>query len=375
MMEDGKKSHFGLFTNMSSLFARQMGYKHHYKHHCDSCLLFYKSSKKFESNRRDCLKINKNATKFPDENYIFFGNTRKQTRCPFIIYGDCESFLVPTTEGKLSGTIQKHKLFSVGLYVHSDIPDLVDCGYESRRGPDAGEWFVKRLIHYAETINHIIKYTNHEMNANTREKLKFIIAHKCYLCDKPFTDENYKVADHDHLTGKYRGAAHNECNLKARKDYTIPVVMHNFLGYDLHLLIRHIAKKIPKIGVIAKTCEDYVCVTLYVPNTKVRLLLLDSYKFLPGSLSNLAKLLPDEDKRLIKEEFEKNHTLLLEKLCFPYEYVTGWDVLEQTELPSIEKFHSQLTGESITSNDYNHTKRVWSTFEITNLGQLADLYM
>ena len=47
-----------------------------------------------------------------------------------------------------------------------------------------------------------------------------------------------KVIDHDHITGKYRGAAHSSCNLKLRIDpdkIKIPVFFHNLRGYDAHL--------------------------------------------------------------------------------------------------------------------------------------------
>ena len=45
---------------------------------------------------------------------------------------------------------------------------------------------------------------------------------------KLFEDMNYqKVRDHCHYIGKYRGAAHNICNLKFKVPNEIPVVFHN----------------------------------------------------------------------------------------------------------------------------------------------------
>ena len=52
---------------------------------------------------------------------------------------------------------------------------------------------------------------------NTHDKAK-----TCHICNSRFmTDETYeqymnyrKVIDHDHCTGKYRGAAHSICNLR-----------------------------------------------------------------------------------------------------------------------------------------------------------------
>eukprot|EP01044_Picomonas_judraskeda_P046439 COSAG03_NODE_25918_length_262_cov_1.276074_1_plen_80_part_00 len=58
-----------------------------------------------------------------------------------------------------------------------------------------------------------------------------------FYCQKALGKD--KVRDHDHLTGKYRGAAHNSCNLeegkKRTRHYTIPVFFHNLKGYDSHL--------------------------------------------------------------------------------------------------------------------------------------------
>jgi hypothetical protein len=42
--------------------------------------------------------------------------------------------------------------------------------------------------------------------------------------------KGWKVKDHDHWTGQYRGAAHSGCNLALRKTRKIPVIFHNLAG-------------------------------------------------------------------------------------------------------------------------------------------------
>ena len=60
------------------------------------------------------------------------------------------------------------------------------------------------------------------------------------------------VRDHCHFTGKYRGAAHQHCNIMYRKTYTIPAYFHNFTGYDSHHIFKHLSylekllKKLPR---------------------------------------------------------------------------------------------------------------------------------
>ena len=58
----------------------------------------------------------------------------------------------------------------------------------------------------------------------------------CHVCKEKFCyDKNkkneyalyHKVRDHCHYTRKFRGAAHNICNLRYKVPKKIPVVFHN----------------------------------------------------------------------------------------------------------------------------------------------------
>ena len=42
--------------------------------------------------------------------------------------------------------------------------------------------------------------------------------------------KGWKVRDHDHWSGQYRGAAHSGCNIALRKTRKIPVIFHNLTG-------------------------------------------------------------------------------------------------------------------------------------------------
>ena len=48
--------------------------------------------------------------------------------------------------------------------------------------------------------------------------------------------KNHKVRDHCHYTGKYRGTAHNICNLRYKVPKEIPVVFHNGSTYVILIL-------------------------------------------------------------------------------------------------------------------------------------------
>ena len=63
-----------------------------------------------------------------------------------------------------------------------------------------------------------------------------------------FVEKNIKsdkVRDHCHLTGKYRGPAHNTCNINVTQKQSnfIPFIFHNFSNYDCHLFFKKLVDK------------------------------------------------------------------------------------------------------------------------------------
>ena len=83
-----------------------------------------------------------------------------------------------------------------------------------------------------EHATEIISYKKNEMIPLTEEEKKMHNEQKvCYICKKIFRtgDDNkkYKVRDHCHYTGKYRGDAHDTYNLRYKITKEIPVVFHN----------------------------------------------------------------------------------------------------------------------------------------------------
>ena len=81
----------------------------------------------------------------------------------------------------------------------------------------------------------------------------------CLVCEARLGDG--KVRDHDHLTGKYRGAAHNRCNLNCKNSSSfVPIFFHNFSGYDCHIIFEELLTQAYKLGfepeIIPKSMEN-----------------------------------------------------------------------------------------------------------------------
>ena len=71
------------------------------------------------------------------------------------------------------------------------------------------------------------------------DKKKYTEATTCHSCEKELGDD--RVRDHCHLSGKFRGAAHNDCNLNYKVPKFFPVILHNLAGYDCHLFIKKLS--------------------------------------------------------------------------------------------------------------------------------------
>ena len=97
-----------------------------------------------------------------------------------------------------------------------------------------GEKFVEMLEEDIKRIHKKFDFST-KMIFTTEDRCAFEKAKICWICQEEFVGSQKKVRDHCHFTGKYRGAAHNKCNLQFKKPKFTPVIFHNLSGYDSHL--------------------------------------------------------------------------------------------------------------------------------------------
>ena len=80
----------------------------------------------------------------------------------------------------------------------------------------------------------------------------------CWICKKFISNDEDKVRDHCHVTGKFRGAAHRNCNVNFQLTKKVPVIFHNLKNYDSHLIFNKLDKFDLKIKVIPNGLEKYM---------------------------------------------------------------------------------------------------------------------
>ena len=96
------------------------------------------------------------------------------------------------------------------------------------------------------------------------------------------------------LSGKFRGAAHEVCNLKYKISKFFPVVFHNLSGYDSHLFIKTLGNSEGDISCIPNNEENYISFTKQV--------IVDKFVNREGkevivNRSSLTNLLIEKEKR------------------------------------------------------------------------------
>ena len=87
------------------------------------------------------------------------------------------------------------------------------------------------------------------------EEHLFQRSNSCWICQKLTDNDEEKVRDHCHLTGKFRGSTHWDCNINFQLPKKVPVIFHNLRGYDSHLNFSEFDKFDVKIDVIPNGLE------------------------------------------------------------------------------------------------------------------------
>ena len=250
----------------------------------------------------------------------------KKLPLPFITYADFECFTIPVNscqpnpEKSYTTSYQKHEPSGFCLYLKGLVGNFkpIVC---TKKKPD--EDISKKFIEYVVKLTHKIYKDYYQKpkpyNLTKEEEKEFQSASICHICEEEFsidkkTNKIVKVRDHCHFTGKYRGAAHNQCNLSRRKPLILPVIFSNLQGYDAHLFIKQLAKVKGDLSSIPTTEEKYISFSKHIhvdqyhskkyekvlfKNFEIRF--IDSFKFLQTSLSNLVSNLQPSNLQIFKK--------------------------------------------------------------------------
>ena len=393
-------NHYCLVKNLSRLLSSQVSKHDGKKYFCMRCLNPFNNQKALDKHEEYCS--NHEAVKIimPKKGTMLrFKNYHRGEKVPFVIYADFESCIKsihtcgPNPENSYTKQYQKHEPISFYYYIKSfDSEVSLPVKERSYTGKNAERVFLKYLEEDIKTIANIEKK---EIIFGEKEKERYNEETRCWICKGEFDENKEKVKDHCHYTVRYRGAAHNECNLKYRNPDVTPVVFHNLSGYDSHLFIKNLgfsegnidcipnneekyisfSKKI-KVGTYPKTALDADGDIFYEQKPKYHTIrFIDSFKFMATSLEKLVNNLPKDDCINLSSYYSGDKfNLLARKGVYPYEYMDSLEKLKETALPPKEAFYSRLNDGGISDEDYAHAQNVWKTFKMKYFKDYHELY-
>ena len=355
------QNHYCLITRLHCLINKDS----HMKHVCRRCLTAFSSQPVLIDHMERFIKQPPTKISFSYKDHLKFEDHHMKISLPIGVYADFECINQPQKDPKV---LFKQIPIAVGYYVISPFGRY----YYSYFGTDCTKWFVNRMLTLEKIASKYFK-TNLELQITPQEEESFQLAEECWLCEQPFTEgtELRKVRDHDHLTGKYRGAAHKICNIQSqqRSSSFVPIFFHNFSGYDCHLIFQELLIQAFEMGyepkIIPKSMENYVSIQVGC------LRFLDSYRFLSSSLDKLVKSLdsfPIMDENGFKDNFFKK------KLAYPYEYL-NLDNFQEPLNVTKEDYLSTLTQSYPSDDDIKRTQELFDKNKIKNGRELTMLYL
>ena len=261
--------------------------------------------------------------------YVKFKNFERKIKFPFIIHADFESISVSKDNGKqnpnesYTNKHQKYVTYSYG-YKLVCAADKFSKPFKWYLGEDVVYNFISSMIEESKYCSDVIKKLfNKELVMTKKDNRDFENSTKCWTCDNYYIDNDVKVRDNCHITGKYRVSAHRNCNINVELNHKIPVVFHNLKNYDSHLFIQELGKFKLKITVIPNELEKYKW-----------------FKYLSQKFEVL-----DLRKKLRKKGLI---------------FMNVWAILK-----SLKKNYrvNSLTGKKIIHKQYDHVLKIWNNLK------------
>jgi hypothetical protein len=402
--------HYIYIKNLSRLISSQINNEQHKKFICDRCLKFSYTEEKFKQHIEFCdyyLEHEKAMPVLPEKgkNILEFKNLQNKIQVPLIYYTDFESVIKNLPDEKLKS---KHEMCSYSFFALGQNEFYKNFEiYTGNSANDTINHYIDSLKNEAikldlELKDRLKKFKKPRLTKDQYEKFKQ--AKNCHLCKCPFRLEDEKidlsegkfeiipkdiiVRDHCHILGKFRGAAHQICNLKARTSLNIKIIFHNGSNYDFKFIVRKLYKICQDIEAIPFTDEKFLTFSIKIPNTNIKFTFIDSLRFLPSSLDNLTKNLLKKEGgldnfRYTKMFFEEKYPniadsqldYIIQKGVFPYEFLDSFEKLNETKLPSIDSFYSSIKDSKINEDDYQRAQKVWSILKCKNLKEYLEAYL
>ena len=258
LLIDNDKSHYVYIKDFDRFMFHKTQNKNK-KWFCRSCLQCFSSESVLIKHKENCLSINGKQSVKLEKGTIKFENYFKQIPVPFKIYADFECNLrgVECYEGSYTKKYQDHIPCSFAYKVVC-IDDRFTKPIVVFRGENAAYEFFKAILKDYKYFKKIMKKHFNKDLIMREEEYLFQQSNSRWICEKLVDNDDEKVRDHCHVTGKVRDAARWSCNINLQLTKKVPMIFKNLRGYDSHLIFCELKNFDVKISVIPNGLEKYM---------------------------------------------------------------------------------------------------------------------
>ena len=204
---------------------------------CFRCLNTFNSKESLPSHHEYCKSYEAIKIELPEEgSKISFLNHNRSMRVPFIVYEDFESFTPqlstcqPNPEMSYTKQYQKHiprgfcyhiKCSDDALFFQQPVTFVKEFNDD-----DVAQIFIDTLERTSKKFTKKFKFPK-SMIMTMHDKWIYDNFTLCHICNEELSKD--RVNDHCHLPGKFKGAAHDVCNLKIQGFQVFPSCISQFV--------------------------------------------------------------------------------------------------------------------------------------------------
>ena len=106
--------------------------------------------------------------------------------------------------------------------------DLLNLFAVVHRGENVAYEFIKAIIKEYKYCRKVMnKHFQKNLIMSEKEEYLFQESNSSSICKRLIDNDEEKVRDHCHVTGKFRGIAHWDCNTNFQSTKKVPVIFHN----------------------------------------------------------------------------------------------------------------------------------------------------
>ena len=183
------KNHYVLIKKLHTFIKQSK--TNSMQHVCRRCLTSFEREDTLQQHKELC--DNQEATRivFPSHDTLYFTKSYFKTNIPVRIYCDFECMNQPVYEAKGESTVVIYKQvpIAVGFYIQSDIPNVIQNGYNYYFGLDCVNWFVEVMKKIENHLNFYFKQTNLPLNMTDKDEYHFQQNSICWLCENKAKDK------------------------------------------------------------------------------------------------------------------------------------------------------------------------------------------